>query len=235
MKPMRLSDGTVEALKWLGLILMTGDHVNKYLFNATLPVLFESGRLCLPIFVFVLAYNLARPDALVHGVYTRTMKRLAIFGIFASVPFIALNLNHLHGWPFGPLNVLFTLLVITVTAYLVEKGGIVNWVAAFFVFLLGGCLVEYWWPAVALGLTIWMHYKKPSWITAFFALLFCASLWFINKNLWAMAALALIMIAAQIDLSVPRLRRVFYFYYPLHLAMLWLIRIPMSKVGYLVF
>ena len=26
-----LSDGTVEALKWLGLILMTGDHINKYL------------------------------------------------------------------------------------------------------------------------------------------------------------------------------------------------------------
>jgi len=50
-----------------------------------------------------------------------------------------------------------------------------------------------------------------------------------------MAALALIMIATHIDLSVPRLRRVFYFYYPLHLAMLWLIRIPMSKVGYLVF
>jgi hypothetical protein len=235
MKPLRLSDGTVEALKWLGLILMTGDHVNKYLFNSTLPVLFEAGRLCLPIFVFVLAYNLARPDALAHGVYARTMKRLAIFGIFASVPFTALNLNHLHNWPFEPLNVLFTLLVITITAYLVEKGGIVNRVAAFFVFLFGGWLVEYWWLAVALGLTIWMHCKQPSWITALFALLFCASLWFINKNLWAMAALPLIMIAMHIDLSVPRLRRVFYFYYPLHLAMLWLIRIPMSKAGYLFF
>ena len=28
-----LTNGTLEALKWLGLLLMTGDHVNKYLFN----------------------------------------------------------------------------------------------------------------------------------------------------------------------------------------------------------
>jgi hypothetical protein len=235
MKPIHLSDGTLEALKWLGLILMTGDHVNKYLLNATLPGLFEAGRLCLPIFVFVLAYNLARPGALARGVYDRTIKRLLTFGVFASVPFIALNLNHLHSWLFGPLNVLFTLLVITVTAYLIEKDGIVNQGTAFVVFLLDGLLVEYGWLGVALGLSSWMHCKQPSWPMAFFTLLFCVSLWFINRNLWAMAALPLIMIATHIDLSVPRLRWVFYFYYPFHLAVLWLVRIPMSEAGYLFF
>ena len=59
-----MADGTIEGLKWLALVLMTGDHVNKYLFNATLPVLFEAGRIALPLFVFVLAYNLARPGTL---------------------------------------------------------------------------------------------------------------------------------------------------------------------------
>jgi hypothetical protein len=53
MKPLHVPNGTVEALKWLALALMTGDHVNKYLFNGTLPFLFEAGRLALPIFVFV--------------------------------------------------------------------------------------------------------------------------------------------------------------------------------------
>jgi len=77
MKALRIPDGTVEALKWLALVLMTGDHVNKYLFNATLPVLFEAGRVALPLFVFVLAYNLARPGTLERGVYGRTMSRLA--------------------------------------------------------------------------------------------------------------------------------------------------------------
>ena len=48
---------------------MTGDYVNKYLFNGTLPRLFNAGRVTLPLFVFVLAYNLARPDTLERGVY----------------------------------------------------------------------------------------------------------------------------------------------------------------------
>lgn len=36
MPAIKLDNGTVEALKWIGLLAMTGDHVNKYLFNATL-------------------------------------------------------------------------------------------------------------------------------------------------------------------------------------------------------
>lgn len=235
MKSIHLSDGTVEALKWLGLILMTGDHVNKYLFNATLPGLFEAGRLCLPIFVFVLAYNLARPGALARGVYDRTIKRLVTFGVFASVPFIALNLNHLYGWPFGLLNVLFTLLIITAPAYLVEQGGTVNLAAAGVMFLIGGSSVEYWWPAVALGLAAWSYFKRPSMPAATAALLSCAALRLINGNWWAMAAMPLLLLASCLDLRMPRLRWAFYAYYPLHLAALWLIRIFMSKAGYLFF
>ena len=59
-----VSNGTIEGLKWVGLLLMTGDHVNKYLFAERLPGLSELGRLAMPIFGFVLAYNLARPGAL---------------------------------------------------------------------------------------------------------------------------------------------------------------------------
>ena len=50
-----LADGTVEALKWFALLSMTGEHVNKYLFNGTIDWLFDAGRLCLPIFVFGLS------------------------------------------------------------------------------------------------------------------------------------------------------------------------------------
>lgn len=55
-----LSDGSIELLKWLALILMTGDHINKYLLDYSNDILFNMGRLVLPIFVFVLAYNLTR-------------------------------------------------------------------------------------------------------------------------------------------------------------------------------
>nr|BAC81999.1 TrbP [Delftia acidovorans] len=230
MKALRIPDGTVEALKWLALVLMTGDHVNKYLFNATLPVLFEAGRVALPLFVFVLAYNLARPGTLERGVYGRTMSRLAMFGALASVPFVALGGLYAGWWP---LNVMFTLLVVTATAYLVERGGKLHLAAAGVVFLVGGSSVEYWWPAVAFGLAVWSYTRRPSWAAAAVAVLACAALWFVNRNLWALAALPVLFLASRVDVRVPRLRWAFYAYYPLHLASLWLIRIPMSKAGYL--
>ncbi|HAN1481843.1 TPA: conjugal transfer protein TraX [Escherichia coli] len=232
MKALRVPDGTVEALKWLALVLMTGDHVNKYLFNATLPVLFEAGRVALPLFVFVLAYNLARPDTLERGVYGRAMSRLTVFGALASVPFVALGGL---AWGWWPLNVMFTLLVVTATAYLVERGGPWNLVAAGVVFLVGGSSVEYWWPATAFGMAVWSYTRRPTAVAAVIAVLACAALWFINRNLWALAALPVIFLASRVDLRLPRLRWAFYAYYPLHLAVLWLIRIPMSKAGYLFF
>ena len=61
MPRLTLTNGGAEALKWLALLLMVGDHVNKYLFNGTLPVLFEAGRICAPLFALVFAWNLARP------------------------------------------------------------------------------------------------------------------------------------------------------------------------------
>jgi hypothetical protein len=96
-------------------------------------------------------------------------------------------------------------------------------------------MVEYWWPAVALGLAIWMYCKRPSWTAAAIALLSWAALWFINGNLWALVSLPLLLVATRLDVPMPRLRWAFYTYYPLHLAVIWLIRIPMSKAGYLFF
>ena len=225
-----LSDGTVEALKWLALILMTGDHLNKYLFNGTLPVLFETGRLALPLFVCVLAYNLARPYALACGIYRRTMIRLAVFGGLATPLFIALGGSWFRG--FWPLNVMFTLLVFTATACLVEQG---KFWSAGLVFLIGGGLGEFLWPAILFGLAIWSYSRQPSVRAAGIAFITCTSFWFINHNMWALAALPILLLATQFNFRVPRLRLFCYGYYPLHLAFLLLIRIPMTKAGYLFF
>lgn len=42
-------------------------------------------------------------------------------------------------------------------------------------------------------------------------------------NLWALAAIPLMLAAPLVDVKVPRLRHVFYAFYPLHLAVLWLL------------
>ena len=64
-------------------------------------------------------------------------------------------------------------------------------------------------PAVLVTLALWVG-----------AL---ASLYIINRNLWALAALPLIFAAGQFKLSVPRGRLGFYVYYPAHLAVLWIV------------
>jgi hypothetical protein len=231
-RPLHVPDGTLEAMKWLALILMAGDHTNKYLFNGTLPILFEAGRLALPLFVFVPSYNLARPGAFERGTYLRTMKRLALFGALASVPFIALG-GLYFGWL--PINVMGTLCVVAACAYLATKGSRGSLGIACLLFALGGLFVEFWWPAIAFGLAAWSYCKRPTWLAAALVILACAALWFINGNLWALVALPLLFCASYVDLPIPRWRWVFYAFYPAHLAALWLIRIPMSKAGYLFF
>ncbi len=48
-----------------------------------------------------------------------------------------------------------------------------------------------------------------------------ASLYIINRNLWALAAFPLIFAAGQVKLNVPRGRLGFYVCYPVQLAVLW--------------
>jgi len=228
----RIHNGTLEALKWMALLAMTGDHINKYLFNGTIKPLFAVGRLALPLFVFVLAYNLARPGAMSRGLYTRTLGRIVVCGAISSVPFVALG-SLLHGW--WPANVLFTLAVITAVIYLLELKSTAASLTAIFVFVVGGALVEFVWAGVGLGVVFWAYIKNPAPVQAIAVLLMLAALSLVNGTSWALAALPLVIAAPFVNFNVPRLRWAFYSYYPIHLSVLWLIRIPMRNAGYLFF
>ena len=217
---LRIENGTLEALKWLGLVLMTIDHVNKYLLHDSVPPMFAAGRLALPIFSFVLAYNLARPMSLASGTYGRVARRLALAGVVASVAFVGLG-----GlvWEWWPLNILFMLLVSTGVMALIDRGGPPRLVAAALLFLLGGALVEFWWPAIVMTLAAWRYTRRPTWMTLIVWIGATASLYVINRNLWALVALPLIFTAPRLSITMPRFRNVFYVFYPLHLTVLWLI------------
>ncbi len=212
-----VADGTIEAIKWLGLILMTLDHINKYLFGERLPGLFEAGRLAMPLFGFVLAYNLARPGAFKNGVHLRVMKRLALYGLIATPFFIALGGFVAYWWP---LNIMFMLLAATGMIYLIEKGA--RKAAALYgaLFLIGGAFVEFWWFALAFCLAAWWYCRTTSKAALVALFLATASLYLINQNLWALASMPIILAAPLVDLKIPRIRNVFYTYYPAHLAVL---------------
>lgn len=218
--PLTIASGTLAAMKWVALVLMTLDHVNKYLLNYTVPMLFALGRIAMPLFVFVLAYNLARPGALASGVYRRTAVRLTLYGALASIPFIALGKVY-GGW--WPLNILLTLLVATIVIGLIEQGGRVRTTLAIAVFVVGGGLVEYWWFAVGLAIICWRYCKRPSWSRLAALTMGIAALSPINQNLWALSALPLILTAPRMEISMPRFPLLFYTYYPVHLGVLFVL------------
>ena len=227
-----VADGTLEGLKWLGVVCMTLDHVNKYLLHGAMPALYAIGRLTLPLFAFVLAYNMARPSVLAapDRVFRSTLARLGGTAAVASIPFAGLG-GLVGGW--WPLDILATFSVAVTAIYLTLKGGAWCRAAAAGVVIVGGGLVEFWWPAIGICLAAWCYCRRPNapaliaWIASTLAL--CINGWafggmsIMNASLWAMVAFPIIWGATHVRLDLPRLKWTFYFYYPGHLAMLWII------------
>lgn len=226
---MNLSIRSAEALKYVALVAMTIDHVNKYLFNGTLPWAFEIGRIAMPIFAIVLASNLARYGRSSPGVRERTIARLFMWGAVAAVPYMILGGLLASVWP---LNILFALAATAVIIHLFEKGGVVNYTLAALTFVISGSLVEFFWFGISIGIAAYFHERHQTPTSLLMLLLFIGGLAFVNGNHWALAAIPILMIAMATDIKAPRKGIIFYAYYPAHLAMLCLIRIPMAKAGY---
>ena len=211
-----------EALKWLALALMVLDHVNKYLYHSALPWVFPIARLSFPLFAFVLAYNLARPETISNGAAIRVMKRLGMFGLIAAIPHFILDGR------FFPMNILATLLVATCVIYLFEQGGLKRW-HGILVFMAGGCIVEGNWFAVAVCMTAYRYCQSPTVLrlSQFIASLVVLGL-FINTNQWALAVLPVILIAPHVRISLKRQRYFFYWFYPVHLVVIALAKIAID-------
>ena len=213
-----LSDGAVETMKWLGLVLMTADHAQKYGLMPTVPGVYEAGRVAFPLFGIVLAYNLARAKSHDHAVYIRVLTRLLVCGAIASIPFIALGGLGFSGWP---LNIMGTLAVAVYIMYVIESRRPFWKIKAAAVFLLGGALVEFWWPGVALCVGAWLYMKHPTGGALLLWLAGTAGLTLINGNWWACASFAILAgMAYGVTIAIPRASRFFYVYYPAHLAVL---------------
>jgi TraX protein len=214
-----LRDGTLEGLKWLGLALMTIDHINRFLLAGGQSWMHSLGRLTMPIFTAVLAYNLARPGALEKGVYKRTLERLIVFGTIATPTFIAIGGTTADSaWP---LNIMFCFAAIVACVWLIDLDRAWATSSMVLVFALSGFLVEYLWFGVGFGIAVWYYSKRPTWTAAVFAVLFCAGLNLVVLSFWSLLALPLLWLAQRIDVRVPRMRLVFYAYYPLHFAAIW--------------
>ena len=92
------------------------------------------------------------------------------------------------------------------------------------VFLLGGAMVEFWWPGVALCVGAWLYMKHPTGGALLLWLAGTACLTLINGNGWACASFAVLAVMVScVTIALPRASRFFYLYYPAHLAALVLL------------
>jgi hypothetical protein len=176
--------------------------------------MYALGRIAMPLFVFVLGYNLARPRTLENGGYARVAYRLVVCAALATPPFVLLN-PLLGGW--WPLNMMVTLLVAVLVMWLADRGGRWDAIAACLVLAWGGALGEYWWPAVGACLYVWAYYRHPSRASIVGFVMCLALLYFVNGNLWALAAIPVIAALRLWRWELPRAQWFFYAFYPAHL------------------
>ncbi|KTD23527.1 conjugal transfer protein TrbP [Legionella lansingensis] len=217
----RISNGSLEALKWIGVVSMTIDHFNRFFFNPNVYGAYCAGRIAMPLFAFIFAYNLARPGTLAHGVYFKSFKRLFLFGVLATPAYMAMkNLHHI--WPF---NIMFLLLIAAILFYFFENRSLLQMMMTPFVFFIGGAFVEYNWVGVLFCISCWLFCRKPTLLRVLLCLVCYLLLGKLNENQWALASLPFIFLATKIDLKIPRIPYFFYVYYPTHLTFFWIVRI----------
>lgn len=224
LQALSLSSGASETIKWLALIAMTLDHANKILFNVQFAWMYALGRLAMPLFGYVLAYNLAKSDALKSNAYRRVMMRMFITGL-AATPFYKAAFHHVC---LGSLNIMFTLGLATCILFLIDKSMqsnnadsvIITRALVVALFILGSLFVEGQTIAVGYVLAAWAYCKTQNVWTFLIWLLSTVGLSLINGNHWAVAVIPIIFITSKVHVKLPRLKWLFYAYYPLHLAIL---------------
>ncbi|MBO1750052.1 TraX family protein [Stenotrophomonas indicatrix] len=200
-----MTSGGRELLKWIALVLMTGDHVLTVFGLGYVPVVSELGRIAFPVFALVMAYNLGQLGADAG----KSARRLVLWGLIAT-PAATLAFGQIL-----PLNVLLTFAAGAAGILALERR---QWVLAALLALVAPVALDYAWPGVWLVLAGWGWYRGQGgqpWLVWGCMGLLCLY----NGNAWALLAIPLLRLG-HFDVAIPRLGRVFYGYYVAHLAVL---------------
>ena len=214
---LELTSSQQEGLKWLAILSMTLDHVNRIILAGDLPAFTQFGRLAFPLFAFLIAYNITR-----RGVAPRRyFLPLLAFGIL-SQPVYMVAFEKMY------LNIMFTLLLGVM--YLALVKWLVNYkfqpliahVVAFSLFLLPSLAVSYDAPGVFLVPVLAGFLRFPH----LFLLPLVAFYLLLTNDLTPVSAYTLLLLpavylASHLPLTLPRSSKwLFYGFYPVHLFVL---------------
>lgn len=201
------SDAGLLFAKLAAFVVMVADHVDWFLLDGATGFHATWGRMVFPLFVFVLALNLARP-----GVAERAgalALRLLAWGVVSCVAYVPLA-------GVLPLNVLFTLAAGAAVVWCIHRGW---WLVACSIWAAAGAMVDYYWFGVAaLPLVWWLVRSGLGGVTV--PVVLTVLLWPVNGSAWTLAAALLTATAYAIPGDAPRLKWLFWAGYPLHLAVL---------------
>lgn len=227
-----MSPSGITLLKLIGCGLMLADHVNKYWWQWRFEWIFSLGRLAMPIFVMVMAHHLARwygdkQICLAKG--KRQIGQLVLFGTISAIPYIGLGRTgpYLEAG-YLPLNILFSLALGVAVIVCFRKGTPQSWLVGIALFAIGGAVVEYGWWLLLLMFTAVAYFRQPEKLTSIALLMALMALQVVNQNPWAVAAIVPVFLVSHYQGAIPKLPRLkwaFYLFYPVHLVLIWLVKI----------
>lgn len=212
-----ITDGALNALKWIAVASMVVDHTNAYVFENASAVAQNFGRLAFPLFAFVLGYNLARTPFTRYGTLAT---RLAVAGL-VSQPLYGLMVS--DAWRF---NIFFTFLVALGIIALLRIPSTNRAITAGVLFAVAGFLVDFHWYGIALTVASYFFAARMNTtaLTGLFSALAMLTLYLALLIGWpalaTLLAVPLVYVLRSMPAVLPRLRWVFYAVYPVHIAIL---------------
>ena len=217
-RPPALTSQQQEALKWTAFLAMVVDHAGKVFSSSDMFHLV--GRLALPVFCFLVAYNLAVRNTSPR----RYLLPLLVTGVVTQPIYAALwgeHLAHPAALQGGAqLNILFTLLLGVVGVGLAKRSSLL--LAAVLVGA-AGLVCEYGVFGPWLVLAWYVYLKNPS-VTTFAAVAMTAYLCNKDAAAWLAAAFCLVPLVWKLAVPGRAPRYAFYLAYPLHLLLLLTLR-----------
>lgn len=202
-----------NVLKLIALLTMVIDHVGAVLYP-NIIVLRMIGRIRFPIFAYLLALGYkSTHDA------KKYLKRLLLFGLLSEIPYIlAFNSDN--------LNIFFTLALGLMAIMFFEKKENLYVIIVFCFAVFAHVDYGIYGVFVIFFMYVYVYYSKMIGTILFILATFVYS-YFNVLQIFAILSIPLIGLLENIpkDIDIKKYKYVFYAFYPLHLVLLYLIRL----------